>query len=65
MSDRGYADFREATRTFESTAMFSPAEATLTGGSTATRLSGAAVTVDFFRVLGVHAAVGRTFRAED
>ncbi|HEX7087609.1 MAG TPA: hypothetical protein VF198_14705 [Vicinamibacterales bacterium] len=66
MCEQGYyVDFRDANRTFESIAMISQAESTLAGAGAATQLTGAAVTVDFFRVLGVGAAMGRTFGAED
>ena len=65
MSDRGYLGFREATRAFQTLATFTSAECTLTGAGDATRLHGAAVTTDFFRVLGVNAAAGRTFGPED
>ena len=64
MSDRGYLDFRDASRTFRALATFASAESTLTGAGDATRLHGAAVTTDFFRVLGVSAARGRTFGPE-
>lgn len=65
MSDPGYLAFREATRTFESLATFSQAQSTLTGAGDATRIAGAAVTTDFFRVLGLNAARGRTFGPDD
>jgi putative ABC transport system permease protein len=65
MSDVGYLSFRDANRTFEAVATFAHAQATLTGAGDATRLVGAAVTTGFFRVLGVSAAAGRTFGAED
>jgi putative ABC transport system permease protein len=65
MSDRGYVDFLEANRTFQSLATLSEAQSTLTGAGEATRIAGAAVTTDFFRVLGVNAALGRTFGPED
>ncbi|HET7217530.1 MAG TPA: ABC transporter permease [Vicinamibacterales bacterium] len=65
MSDRGYLAFREANRTFESLATFAAAQCTLTGAGDATRLVGAAVTADFFRVLGVAAAAGRTLQTGD
>ena len=65
MSDRGYLGFREATSAFQTLATFTSAECTLTGAGDATRLHGAAVTTDFFRVLGVNAAAGRTFGPED
>jgi predicted permease len=65
MSDRGYVSFREANRTFESLATLAAAQCTLTGAGDATRLTGASVTADFFRVLGVTAAAGRTFQPGD
>ena len=65
MSDRGYLAFKEATRTYASMSTFSNQHATLTGAGDATRLHGASVTTDFFRVLGVTAASGRTFEGED
>jgi putative ABC transport system permease protein len=64
MSDRGYLAFREATQTFESMATFAEAQSTLTGIGDAMRVSGAAVTTDFFRVLGIRAAAGRIFGPE-
>jgi putative ABC transport system permease protein len=65
MSDRDYLSFREANRTFEALTTFSAAQATLTGRGDATRLLGASVTADFFRVLGVEAIAGRTFGSGD
>jgi putative ABC transport system permease protein len=65
MSDQGYLGFRDATQTFESLASFAQAQSTLTGAGDATRISGASVTTDFFRVLGVNAARGRTFERND
>lgn len=65
MSDRGYLDFREANRTFEATATFAQAQSTLTDAGESVRLTGAAVTSDFFEVLGGHAAIGRTFGSQD
>ena len=65
MSDRGYLAFKEATRTYALMSTFSNSDATLTGAGDATRLHGASVTTDFFRVLGVSAASGRTFGRED
>ena len=64
MSDRGYVAFRDENRTFESIATIAEAQATLKGDGPAMRVSGAAVTTDFFRVLSVRAAAGRTFGPE-
>jgi putative ABC transport system permease protein len=65
MSDRDYLSFRDANRTYDSMSTFTNAHATLTGVGDATRLAGATVTADFFRVLGVNAAIGRVFGRED
>src|SRR5687767_4015803 len=65
MSDEGYLAFRDANRTYQSISTFTNAHATLTGTGDATRLTGATVTTDFFRVLGVNATVGRTLDADD
>ena len=65
MSDRGYMSYREANRTFASLATFAAAQCTLTGSGDATRLAGASVTADFFDILGVAAAAGRTFQPGD
>ena len=65
MSDRDYLSFREANRTFDALTTFSASQATLTGRGEATRLIGASVTADFFRVLGVEAISGRPFGSGD
>jgi predicted permease len=65
MSDEGYLAFRSANRSYETMSTFTNAHATLTGAGDATRLAGATVTTDFFRVLGVNAVIGRTFGPED
>jgi putative ABC transport system permease protein len=65
MSDEGYLAFKDANRSYETISTFTNAQATLTGAGDATRLAGATVTTGFFRVLGVSAAIGRTFAPED
>ena len=65
MGDVEYLSFRDSNRAFDAVATYSPAQSTLTGAGDATRLPGAIVTTDFFRVLGIEAAMGRTFGAED
>ena len=65
MSDRGYVAYREANRTFAALATFAAAQCTLTGAGDATRLTGASVTADFFNLLGVAAAAGRTIQPGD
>lgn len=65
MIDGDYLSFRDTNRTFDAVATFAPAQSTLTGVGDATRLKGAIVTTDFFRVLAVSAAAGRIFGPED
>jgi len=65
MSDEGYLAFKDANRSYETISTFTNAHATLTGAGDATRLVGATVTTGFFKVLGVDAAIGRTFEPED
>jgi predicted permease len=52
---------RERQRAFTSLAAYSRWGVTLTGRGTAEQLHGAVVTADLFDVLGVRAAIGRTF----
>ena len=65
MADADYLAFREADRSFEATASFTTAPATLTGAGEAVRLARATVTPDFFRVLGVAPARGRALAPGD
>lgn len=54
-------DYRERARTLSGVAGYHGARVTLATGDDATVLPGAKVTANFFDVLGVRAAVGRTF----
>jgi predicted permease len=65
LSDRNYVAFREADRLFDATASFASAPVTLTGVGDPVRLASSTVTPDFFRVLRVNAAIGRTFVPQD
>jgi predicted permease len=65
LSDRHYVALREWNRPFTATATFATVPVTLTGAGDPVRLASATVTPDFFRVLLVNAAVGRTFLPED
>jgi putative ABC transport system permease protein len=65
MADADYLAFREQDRAFEATATYANAPLTLTGAGDAARIAAAPVTPDFFRVLRVNAAAGRTFVAND
>ena len=65
MWDRNYLIFREATETFAATTTFGLAPVTLTGAGDATRVVRLQVTTDFFRVLGVGPALGRTFAPDE
>jgi putative ABC transport system permease protein len=65
LSDSDYVAFREQDRTFEAIATYANSPLTLTGAGDAARIAGVPVTSDFFRVLRVNAATGRTFVADD
>jgi putative ABC transport system permease protein len=56
-----FVEFRDHNRTFERVASFNRAQISLTGAGEPVRLPAALVTADFMAVLGVDAALGRTF----
>ena len=58
--DRDFLDWRERSTVFEHIAAYGSAAFNLTAASAA-RLDGRVVDAEFFRVLGVAAALGRTF----
>ena len=60
-----FADFRRDNHTLETLAAVSSWMPVLTGGAEPERLGGESVSAEFFRVLGVHPALGRDFRAEE
>jgi putative ABC transport system permease protein len=60
-----YADFKEQSRSFQQLAAFRSEDFTLTGNSEPERIIGAAVSEDFFPMMGVQAMLGRTFSPED
>ena len=61
MAEQHYLEFRRQDQMFESVASFAFHPVTLTGAGDPVRLRGAAVTLDFFRVLRVNPAAGRVF----
>jgi putative ABC transport system permease protein len=63
MADADYVAFAERTRTFDRLATYATAPAKLTGSGDPALIAAAGVTRDFFEVLGVPAASGRTFAA--
>jgi putative ABC transport system permease protein len=66
MSGPDYRDLRQRTRSFSALGgIWATGSVTLTGEREPEQLRSAFVTVNFFDVLGVEAAVGRTFRDED
>jgi putative ABC transport system permease protein len=65
LPDWEYLALQEANLPFASTATFARASVTLIGAGDATRLTGASVTPDFFRVLGVNPALGRALAEGD
>ena len=60
-----YAYYRQRLRAVRPMAMYTGSDFTLSGRGEAERVDGAYPTVDFFRVLGATALLGRTFRDED
>jgi predicted permease len=63
--DAHYLGLRDANIGFASTTTFGSSDMTLTGAGESVRLTAAAVTPDFFRVLGVDAALGRGLAPAD
>jgi putative ABC transport system permease protein len=67
-SNTGYQTFLDVRRmatTLEAVAVMSDWQPTIQSGGESERLTGQRVTQDFFRVLGVHPALGRDFTAEE
>jgi putative ABC transport system permease protein len=60
-----FRDIREQASTLSGLAAFTGRAATFSEGEEVEQVSGAAATADFFGVLGVPAALGRTFGASD
>jgi putative ABC transport system permease protein len=60
-----FLDWRARNRTFTALAAYESAAMSLTGTDHADPVSGAMVNANFFDVLEVHAALGRTFTASD
>ncbi len=62
---RDFVTFQRTNRSFERVALIIPHGAQLTGTGEATTLPGAQVSTDFFSVLGVKPAIGRTFAPDE
>jgi len=60
-----FADLARDSKSFASMAAMGQGNVTLTGGDQPVQLETQRVSPAYFDVLGVHAAIGRTFRAED
>ncbi len=56
-----YLDWRDQNSTYAELAGFSPTSFSLTGAGEPERLAGAAVTANFFDVMGIQPAIGRVF----
>lgn len=65
MYEGTYLEVRRRNRAFEQVASFAPTQLTLTGAGAPVRVPAALVTADFMSVLGVRAALGRTFAADE
>ena len=62
---RDYVTFKRENRSFERVALIIPHGARLTKASEAATLPGAQVSADFFAVLGIKPAIGRTFASDE
>ena len=60
-----YADWKAQNQVFDGMAALSWADFNLTGDGEPEKVSAHAVTADFFPLLGVNPALGRTFRPEE
>src|SRR5712691_637875 len=65
LSDRHYVEFHRQARSFERTASFAPNSVSLIGAGEPVRLPAALVTADFFPLLRLNPAIGRTFTDEE
>ena len=65
ISQANFALYRDHNQSFEKIAAYNSPGFNLAGSGDPERLQGAAVTVDFFDVLGVQPGWGRAFRAEE
>ncbi|HSE67940.1 MAG TPA: ABC transporter permease, partial [Gemmatimonadales bacterium] len=65
VSQPEFMDYKGLTGVFENTAAFTGAGFTLTGDGEPERIRGLTVTRDFFSVLGISAAIGRTFENQE
>src|SRR6201995_5675481 len=65
VSARGFRDYRDKTKSFESVAVERPFGANLTGTGDPERVPGVRVSGDWFHTLGVQAEVGRTLGRDD
>ena len=64
-SSLDFLDWRAQARSFEGMAIHGQSAYTLTGSGEPQRMGGAPVSANFFRVMGVRAALGRTFAPDE
>jgi predicted permease len=60
-----YLDWRRQAKSFSDLAAWTPASYVLTGGARPVQITGAVVTANFFRTLGVKPVLGRTFLPDE
>src|SRR5215831_8416258 len=65
LADPNFLDFREQSRTLVGLADFSSGPESVSGGSEPVRMNIAAVSKDFFKVMGIEPALGRAFIADE
>ncbi|HEV2179126.1 MAG TPA: ABC transporter permease, partial [Gemmatimonadaceae bacterium] len=64
-SEPDYLDYRREMQSLDGLSAYTRSEATLTNGDTPQRVRLVRASDGFFRVLGVHAGLGRTFQADE
>ncbi|MGH7575416.1 MAG: ADOP family duplicated permease [Longimicrobiales bacterium] len=65
VTDPNFADLHERNRSFQALAQFTAVTHSVSGGSTATRVTVAAVSREFFEAIGAHPVIGRAFVSEE
>ena len=65
LADPNFLDFREQNRTLVGLAQFSTGPESVSGGSEPVRMNVAAVSQDFFKMMGVEPVQGRDFTADE
>src|SRR5579871_6728884 len=65
ISSYNITDWQQRNKSFDCIAAYKGSNLSLTGGDLAERIIGYSVSADFFKALGISAAIGRTFTADE